>query len=147
MSYVEFYWLFHNFETNVNLGMKFSPKIETCERLSGVKFQNHWCSVSYFTDQKKKNTFWSVNWTSVTWLTQQFADSWQMLLPYFMWRFAEWKLQNSFYINFSILWYYFCLFCKMILGHYKSTHTIYGSSEKNPFHRLFFLWIWRNGPE
>ena len=145
MSYVEFYWLFHNFETNVNLGMKFSPKIETCERLSGVKFQNHWCPVSYFTDQKKKNTFWSVNWTSVTWLTQQFADSccYLTLCEGSLSR----KLQNSFYSNFSILWYYFCLFCKMILGHYKSTYTLYGSSEKNPFHRLFFLWILQNGPE
>ena len=52
--YLEFYWPGHNFETNSNLAMKFSPKIDTYKSLSGVKFQNHWCPVS-------QNLFWSVN--------------------------------------------------------------------------------------
>ena len=46
--------------------MKCSPKIETYKGLPGVMFWSHCCPVSYFTDQKSKNAFWSVNYTSVT---------------------------------------------------------------------------------
>lgn len=51
----------HNFETNANLVMKVFPMIQTNTSLSGVKFRNNWCIVSYFTDQKWKNSLCSEN--------------------------------------------------------------------------------------
>ena len=68
--YLELYWPGHNFETNVNLAIKFSLKIENYEGLLGEKFRNQWCLVSNSADRKRQYVFWYVNYTSVTWSTQ-----------------------------------------------------------------------------
>ena len=113
MWYLEFYWPSHNFETNANLVMTFSPKIETYRNLSGVKFRNHWCLVSYFTDQKKENALWSVNYISLTWPTQKLllVDFCSYLTLRNVLRSS--KLENVFFSNFSNLWRHFCLVSEM----------------------------------
>ena len=106
MWYLEFYWSGHNFETNADLVMNFSSKIETNKILSGVKFR------SYFTDQKRQYVFWYVNYTTVTSPLQTFAVDkccYLTLCEYSMSR----KLQNSFYNDFLILWRHFGLVCKI----------------------------------
>lgn len=78
--------------------MKFSPRIESYERLPGETFQNHWCTVTYFTEKAKRDDQRE---------NLQLVDKCCYLTSCKVSKSRN--LPNSFYSNFPILWCNFCL--------------------------------------